>query len=600
MPTPWLGSGPLTSRRLKLIGEWALPQYSTECAHMPVRKKTLLLATTTATLVMAVTAAVGPFTLFWTDNTRTQRNVVERQINSIRYVQSLLVDAETGQRGYALTGNEAILQPYYIAGSQLPTALKNLRLDYEGDFPAEIAQVEDLIKHASQEMDHLDQAVRLRAGNGYEAAKADVETGRGKQIMDYVRAVSADLIFDEAHEIAQLDNQLHANLRWAVAISVMTFLLTLALGRFIYISMRKAIQRQTESAAVAQAMSLELSESLGRLERRNKEIGLLAEMTRLMQTELTQEETLQLASTYCRQLLLNSSGTFFLYRNSRDVLEKAAFWGDDVDQDVTLSPADCWSLRRDRWHMACDSNDLCCNHYTITVDSGHVTHCCLPLMAYGEVLGLMHICQAGPRAEAEASIQFIEAFAEQTALALANGRLRQVLRTQSIKDPLTGLYNRRFMEETLERELARAGRNSTALSIILLDLDNFKALNDQYGHAAGDAALRASAALLVQSLRTSDIACRFGGEELVIILPECRLDGAVSRAEAIRAAFEAMRLPELEQALTITASFGVASTTLCGLDQNALLKAADAALYRAKRAGKNRVESDAVNLQDLK
>jgi CHASE3 domain sensor protein len=390
-----------------------------------------------------------------------------------------IVDAETGQRGYALTGKEAILQPYYIAGSQLPTALKNLRLEYENDFPAEIAQVEDLIKHATQEMNHLDQAVRLRAQNGYEAAKADIETGRGKEIMDYVRAVSVDLIFDEAHEIAELDNQLQANLRWAVAISVMYFLFTLALGRFIYISMRKAIQRQTESAEAAQTMSLELSESLGRLERRNKEIGLLAEMTRLMQTELTQEETLQLASTYCHKMLLNSSGTLFLYRNSRDVLEKAAFWGDDLDQGGTLSPVDCWSLRRDRWHMACDSNDLCCNHYTIPDDSENMTHCCLPLVAYGEVLGLLHIRQEGPKADAEASIQFTEAIAEQTALALANGRLRQVLRTQSIKDPLTGLYNRRFMEETLERELARARRNSTALSIILLDLDNFKSLNDQ-------------------------------------------------------------------------------------------------------------------------
>ena len=562
---------------------------------MAVRKKTLLLATTAATLVMAVTAAVGPFTLFWTDDTRTQRNIVERQINTIRYVQSLLVDAETGQRGYALTGNEAFLQPYYIAGSQLPTALKDLRLEYQDDFPAEVAQVEDLIKHATQEMDHLDQAVRLRAEKGYEAAKADAEAGRGKQIMDYVRGLSVDLIFDEAHEIAQLDNQLHANLRWAVAISVMSFLLTLALGRFIYLSMRKAIQRQTESAGIAQTMSQELSESLGRLERRNKEIGLLAEMARLMQTELTQEETLQLASTYCRQLLLNSAGTFFLYRNSRDVLEKAASWGGGVDQEVTLSPTDCWAIRRDRWHMAGDPNDLCCNHYEATFKLGEdMTHCCLPLVAYGEVLGLLHIRQTASRAEAEASIQFTEAIAEQTALALANGRLRQVLQTQSIKDPLTGLYNRRFMEETLERELARARRNNTALSIILLDLDNFKSLNDQYGHSTGDAALRASAALLARSLRTSDIACRFGGEELIIILPECPLEGAVSRAEAIRMEFEAMRLQELEQTLTITASFGVASTTLCGTDQNALLKAADAALYRAKRAGKNRVESDAA------
>jgi diguanylate cyclase (GGDEF)-like protein len=562
---------------------------------MPVRTKILLFATTAVTLVMAVTAAVGPFTLFWTDDTRSQRNVVERQINSIRYVQSLLLDAETGQRGYALTGDEVFLQPYYIAGSQMPTALKNLRLEYQDDFPDQVAQVEDLIKHATQEMDQLDQAVRLRTESGYDAAKADAETGRSKQIMDYVRGLSVDLIFDETHEIAQLDNRLHANLRWAVAISVGTFLLTLALGRFIYISMRKAIQLQTESAGVAQTMSRELSESVGRLERRNKEIGLLAEMARLMQTELTQEETLQLASTYCRQLLLNSSGTFFLYRHSRDVLEKAALWGEAVDQDEPLSPMDCWSLRRDRWHMACDSNDLCCNHYTITADSADMTHCCLPLVAYGEVLGLLHICQKGSRAEAEGSIQFTEAIAEQTALALANGRLRQVLQTQSIKDPLTGLYNRRFMEETLERELARARRNNTPLSVILLDLDHFKSLNDQYGHSAGDAVLRASAVLLAQCLRTTDIACRFGGEELVVILPECRLEDAVSRAEAIRAAFEGMRLPELEQTLAVTASFGVASTTLCGTDQNALIKAADAALYRAKRAGRNRVECDAVS-----
>jgi diguanylate cyclase (GGDEF)-like protein len=395
-------------------------------------------------------------------------------------------------------------------------------------------------------------------------------------------------------EAAQLDNRLHANLRWAGAISIAGFLLTLALGRFIYVSMRKAIQLQTESAAVAQSMSGELSESLGRLERRNKEIGLLSEMARLMQTELTQEETLQLASTYCRQLLLNSSGTFFLYRHSRDALEKAAFWGDGVDQDGPLSPIDCWSLRRDRWHMACNLNDLCCNHYTITADSEDMTHCCLPLVAYGEVLGLLHIRQKGTRAEAEGSIQFTEAIAEQTALALANGRLRQVLRTQSIKDPLTGLYNRRFMEETLERELARVRRNNTTLSIILLDLDNFKSLNDEYGHSAGDAVLRASAVLLAQSLRASDIACRFGGEELFLILPECRLEDAVSRAEAIRVAFEALRLPELEQTLTVTASFGVASTALCGIDQSALIKAADAALYRAKRAGRNRVECDVV------
>ncbi|WP_225776315.1 GGDEF domain-containing protein [Pseudomonas sp. Marseille-Q5115] len=165
------------------------------------------------------------------------------------------------------------------------------------------------------------------------------------------------------------------------------------------------------------------------------------------------------------------------------------------------------------------------------------------------------------------------------------------MQTQSIKDPLTGLYNRRFMEETLERELARCKRSNTCVSLIMLDLDNFKALNDCYGHPAGDAVLRAAAGLLLQSIRASDVVCRFGGEELLIILPDCPLEGALARAEAIRASLEVMSLVDVGQSLSVTASFGVASTALCGTDQAVLLKAADSALYKAKRAGKNRVES---------
>ena len=212
-------------------------------------------------------------------------------------------------------------------------------------------------------------------------------------------------------------------------------------------------------------------------------------------------------------------------------------------------------------------------------------------MAYGEVLGLVYIRQTGSSDRSESSLQFVEAIAEQTALALANGRMREVLQTQSIKDPLTSLYNRRFMEETLEREIARAKRTSSCLSVIMLDLDNFKSLNDRYGHAAGDNVLRAASALLIRSLRSTDVACRFGGEELMVILPDCPPEGAALRAEAIRASLEAMTLMELGQSFKVTASFGVASTSLCGNDHNFLLKAADSALYKAKRSGRNRVES---------
>lgn len=559
---------------------------------MPHRKTSLLVAAVTATFVMAVTAAVGPFTLFWTNETRLERNVVESQIERIRSVQGLLVDAETGERGYALTGQDAFLQPYYIAVSQLPLAFKSLRDSYQEDPDEEVARVGEFIRHAELKMVHLDRVVKLVNRGGHDAAEAEIAAGGGRELMDTVRTISAELISDETEELAALERQLLSNIRWAVAISIVSFIVTLGLGRFIYVSMRSSVRRQSESAAAAILASDQLSQSLERLRRRNGEIGLLAEMARLVQTELSQMEILQLASTYCQRLIPASEGEFFLYRNSADVLQHAASWGhaEKGSDDVILNPKDCWAIRRGRWHLAEHDHDLCCHHYPSASGPDKVTDCCLPLMAYGEILGLLHIRQVGLRDLSEEGQQIAEAVAEQTALALANGRMRQVLETQSIKDPLTGLYNRRFLDETLKRELARSERNASCLSVIMLDLDNFKHLNDSYGHPAGDAVLRAVSVLILQSLRSSDIACRFGGEELIVILPECPSEGAVSRAEAMRSALEGMTLTDHGQTFTVTASFGVASTETSGIDQGSLLKAADSALYAAKRSGKNRVE----------
>ncbi|MBF7143042.1 MULTISPECIES: diguanylate cyclase [Pseudomonas] len=566
---------------------------------MAYRKTNLLLAAMAAMLVMSITAAISPVTLFWTNQTRMERNLVEQQLDSLRVLQSLLVDAETGQRGYVLTGKEPFLQPYFVASAQLPGAIRHLTEIYEDSLPDDIGRVNSLIARAHLKMDHLDKVVKLRSEVGYNAAEAEIAGGHGKQLMDDVREATQELTADETAKIARLDDQLQANLRLAVVVSVATFLLTLALGRFIYVSMRRAVQQQTlsaqqqaESAATAQVASARLSQSLERLEHRNLEVSLLAEMARLLQTELSQEETLQLANSYCQRLLEGSAGTFFLYRNSADALLPAASWGAvALPPDTLLSPKDCWAIRRARVHLVEQGHDLCCAHYPHHTDTVTYTHWCIPLLAYGETLGLLHIYRDARQPTEEASLKCAEAIAEQTALALANGRMRQVLQTQSIRDPLTGLYNRRFMEETLERELARARRTHACLSVIMLDLDHFKRLNDNYGHPAGDSVLRAVSALLLGALRASDIACRFGGEELIVILPDCALEGAVARAEAIRAEFAAMTLHELGQPLTVTASFGVCSTAVCGADQSLLLKAADTALYKAKQSGRNRVQS---------
>lgn len=184
-------------------------------------------------------------------------------------------------------------------------------------------------------------------------------------------------------------------------------------------------------------------------------------------------------------------------------------------------------------------------------------------------------------------------------LLAANQRLKQQLEQiealqaqlheQAIRDPLTGVFNRRFLAETLEREIARLQRSNLPLAVVLLDVDHFKRVNDTKGHRAGDRVLRALADLLAQHTRREDVVCRYGGEEFVVLMPGAGLDVALARAEAWRAAVETLRLPYEGETLFITISAGVAAFPLNGSDEDALLRAADEALYRAKSGGRNLV-----------
>ncbi len=187
-------------------------------------------------------------------------------------------------------------------------------------------------------------------------------------------------------------------------------------------------------------------------------------------------------------------------------------------------------------------------------------------------------------------IQYGRLFANLTALVLNNAQLREALREQSIRDPLTGLYNRRYMQEMLTQHLSRVTRQLHPLGLIMIDIDHFKSFNDAHGHAAGDALLRELGRFLQSHVRLEDIACRYGGEEFILIMPEASLEVAQRRAEQLRA--EAKELRVRDAGLTIegvTLSLGVAVHPLHAQTTDSLLRAADAALYRAKQEGRNRV-----------
>jgi diguanylate cyclase (GGDEF)-like protein len=180
--------------------------------------------------------------------------------------------------------------------------------------------------------------------------------------------------------------------------------------------------------------------------------------------------------------------------------------------------------------------------------------------------------------------------AEQLAMAMANLQLREQLRQQSIRDPLTGLFNRRYLEETMERELARSIRNGQPLAVVAIDVDHFKRFNDTHGHEAGDQVLVELARLLRESVRNTDIACRYGGEEFVLLMPDSPPAIAIERVETLRAQVSALRLQfgaGRNEPLTI--SIGLATAPQDGHRADVLLRNADTALYAAKAGGRNRL-----------
>jgi diguanylate cyclase (GGDEF)-like protein len=192
-------------------------------------------------------------------------------------------------------------------------------------------------------------------------------------------------------------------------------------------------------------------------------------------------------------------------------------------------------------------------------------------------------------------------FGEHIALALAHLKLRESLRDQAIRDPLTSLFNRRYMEESLEGELRRAIRKQRPLGVIMLDLDHFKRFNDTFGHEAGDTLLREFANFLKTHVRREDIICRYGGEEFTLILPEASLENTCKRAEQIREAVQFLRVEYRRRSLgAVTISLGVAAFPEHGSSPDALLRAADAALYRAKAEGRDQVVRQMADGRDVK
>jgi diguanylate cyclase (GGDEF)-like protein/PAS domain S-box-containing protein len=339
-----------------------------------------------------------------------------------------------------------------------------------------------------------------------------------------------------------------------------------------------------------QGANARLTASLHAAEIRAKEIALLTELSGMLQSCQSLDEILAAVQTYAGYLFPEEGGALYLLNEARDGVVRGSQWGTLISDVASFHPEDCWALRRGATFPTSQaSQGIACTHAACCGPRGSA-FVCQPLIAQNNLLGLLYREAASASPFSAGANQLATMLAEQVSLAVANLELREQLRKQAIHDPLTGLYNRRFLDDALVRETARSMRDGKPLALAIVDIDHFKKINDTHGHEAGDAVLRGLGKILREAIRKTDIVGRFGGEEFLLLMPGASLGAAERRLHELLDAVRAMNVALPGGTLDgITASVGLAAMPLHVAKGDALVAAADTALYQAKGQGRNRL-----------
>ncbi|PZU06135.1 MAG: diguanylate cyclase [Sphingobium sp.] len=542
-----------------------------------------------------------------------------------------LRDAESGQRGFILTHNPAYARTFseQVAGSAKSIAWV---VHLTEDNPLQHARARELASLMAQRAAALRQPLKLGQKGDFAGATAIVAGGKGRDLMDAL-AVRAQAFLEEERRL-QTDRSMAAEQRLAsgkrqalIGASVVAMLVLVGFGFLIrgirqplatiiqamselgsgerstrietamgskefghlaqgYNAMAdrlvSAVADREESEQRLQIANVELQKNGEALRERGDVIELLGGMAHRMQAARTDEELAAIIRVFVPRVLSGLSGALYAHNNSRNLLTLIAGWGGLEAPLESFAPDQCWALRRGQSHcVTAPGRDIVCAH----VAQDEIYHC-EPLLAGGEVIGVLYLSGL---VGAESRFR-LTVLTENIASALVNHRLQRSLREQTIRDPLTGLFNRRYMEETLNLEIARASRSGAPFSLVMCDVDHFKRFNDEFGHDAGDAVLQAVASEMRSRFRDGDVICRYGGEEFTIIAPGTTAEALMERVELVRNAIGELNVRQNGRTLGSTnMSFGIATwIDSMAKDGSTLIQAADAALYEAKRAGRNR------------
>ena len=332
----------------------------------------------------------------------------------------------------------------------------------------------------------------------------------------------------------------------------------------------------------------QLQERIFDLTQTNKAKVQLAKINEFLQVCTSLEEAQAVIADLLKPLFPETHGAIYLVKNSQNLLDRIVQWGNSHSES-SFEPSECWAIRRGHPHQVYSNTPgLYCSHIDNAADLE--TTLCLPMIAKGETIGMLYLRFIHSLTIGESIQNIAETVAQNLAMSLANLKLQEKLRHQSLRDPLTGLHNRRYLQETLSKELDRASRKQQFVSLMMLDVDHFKRFNDVHGHSAGDLVLATVGTYLRSKVRQYDTACRYGGEELIIIMPDASIEDSTKRAEEIRTGIKKLKLEHKGEELeSISVSIGVSCFPDNSTNVQGLIEAADRALYKAKEQGRDRV-----------
>jgi diguanylate cyclase (GGDEF)-like protein len=546
----------------------------------------VVLALILATVALQVYRSVGEFvdTNHWVTRSMEVKQEITLTLASLH-------DIEASQRAYIISGKVERLEDYY---RNFPRAAEHgaRLLNLVVDNPAQTESVDQLNELIEQRINGINAVLTQYAKGGINAVRSSLQVTNSLEEDHRIDALGKTLIRAEEALLVQREKRTeemasYTRLLTTGAILACIAILTLALIALLREERRRLISdARVTSANVELSTSLDKSQELARTLRQLSELGEMLQGCRSMDEAAS---SLQISLPY---LLSGTSGSICLINASRNLLEPIASWGEGkVLEGDWFSPNDCWALRRGHVHPATGTSpSFTCKHLHSDLED-HARedhrHLCVPMVAQGEMLGVLTLLN-----ESDISSEYREiaiAASEQISLAMSNLRLQETLRTQSLRDPLTGLFNRRYLEASFEREIQRAERRQLPLSVLMLDIDHFKQFNDTHGHDAGDTLLAQFGALLGRVVRSEDVCCRYGGEEFTILMPEADAEQALKRAEEICAAVRSLDVQHRNLPLgQVTVSIGVATFGEHGRTPDELMRNADNALYLAKNSGRDR------------